>query len=112
MNAATQQLKQIQLLAPVLLHSSVDSVDSLIEPSSHKTDTVIFGKLPFYSSRLIEISPTDKQAAISILLDKDVEELTFPEFNLGESRLPNAKRKAAVSYSTIVLAELRNEDRR
>ncbi len=104
----TQQLEHIQCLAPALVLRTTQRIswNTPIETSSH---SVLIGQLPVDSSRLIKISPKANQAAISFFIYENVEVLTFPWLFWAESCLSKAKRKVAVGYSTIELAELRSQ---
>ena len=61
-------------------------------------------------NKILSIAPGENQRPMSVFLDKDCEELAYPDIFLGSRRQEH--RSVNINYSDVVKCELMNKDRR
>ena len=61
---------------------------------------------------VFSFAPSEENIPLSVFLERNAEELSFPGIFCGQTRLQNKDREVPVTYSEIVRSELRNSDRR
>ena len=61
-------------------------------------------------NKILSVAPGENQRPMSVFLDKDCEELAYPDIFVGQRR--QTERPTIVNYSDLVKVELMNKDRR
>ena len=62
--------------------------------------------------RIYSFAPAEGNTPVSVFMDKNAEELSFPTLFCGKARPDNRERTVNVTYGDICKTELRNKDRR
>ena len=80
-------------------------------PGSNDTMLTADGFLENHEkNRILAFAPGENQRPLSVFLDKDCEELAYPDIFLGRRRADS--KHVPIKYSDIVKVELMNKDRR
>ena len=61
---------------------------------------------------VFSFAPSEGNIPLSVFLERNAEELSFPGIFCGQTRRQNKDREVPVTYSEIVRSELRSSDRR